>query len=48
MSCCMPVWRKPEPKENSYDVGLYIMNSLTRKKDKFITMDGDRKVRWYM
>ena len=49
MSCFkMPKWTTPCPKCVQYDVDLHIMNSLTRKKDKFITIDGNRKVRWYM
>jgi cysteinyl-tRNA synthetase len=41
-------WHKPDPSEVTHDVGLYVMNSLTRKKDRFITMNGNRQVHWYM
>lgn len=41
-------WIPPNPTSNNYNVGLNIMNSLTREKDPFVTMDGDRHVRWYM
>ena len=47
-NCKMPHWHKPTPENIQYDSGLHVMNSLTRNKDKFVTMDGDRKVRWYM
>ena len=44
----MPTWHPPAPANPEFDVGLRILNSLTRNKDKFITMDGGRTVRWYM
>lgn len=44
----LPPWEVPEPGAVTHDMGLYIMNSLTRNKDKFITMDGSKQVRWYM
>lgn len=44
----LPPWEKPSPLEITHDVGLHIMNSLTRSKDKFITMDGGKQIRWYM
>jgi len=44
----MPKWHPPAPASVEYDVGLRVMNSLTRNKDKFIAMDGGRTVRWYM
>lgn len=51
-SCCggsvLPKWREPSPEAVVHDVGLKIMNSLTRKKDRFVTMDGSRLVKWYM
>lgn len=31
-----------------YSVGLKMMNSLTRAKNEFVTMSGDRQVKWYM
>ena len=50
MSCDnkLPPWEKPSPSAITHDVGLNIMNSLTRSKDKFITMDGGKQIRWYM
>jgi hypothetical protein len=50
MSCenKLPPWEKPSPLTITHDVGLNIMNSLTRSKDKFITMDGGKQIRWYM
>mmetsp|Transcript_49352 Transcript_49352/g.59797 ORF Transcript_49352/g.59797 Transcript_49352/m.59797 type:complete len:648 (-) Transcript_49352:88-2031(-) len=54
MACCenenslMPKWQAPSPPSITHDVGLKVMNSLTRKKEKFVTIDGDRSVRWYM
>ena len=44
----LPPWQLPKPDKVTYDVGLEIVNSLTRKKEKFITMDGGKHVRWYM
>lgn len=44
----MPRWYPPEPESVTHDVGLKVMNSLTREKDTFITMDGSRKLKWYM
>lgn len=44
----LPPWEVPAPAVVSHDMGLYVMNSLTRKKEKFITMDGSKQVRWYM
>jgi len=41
-------WHKPDPSEVTHDVGLHVMNSLTRNKDRFITMRGNRQVYWYM
>lgn len=43
-----PHWHQPTPSKVSHDVDLMVMNSLTRKKEKFITMDGTRHVKWYM
>lgn len=44
----MPFWHRPRPRKVSHDVGLKVMNSLTREKDPFVTMDGTRAVKWYM
>ena len=41
-------WEKPKPRAVYHDVGLKVMNSLTREKETFITMDGSRSVKWYM
>jgi len=41
-------WIRPNPTSMNYNVGLNMMNSLTREKEPFVTMDGDRHVRWYM
>jgi len=43
-----PHWQKPNPQTITHDVGLKVMNSLTRNKEKFITMDGSSGVKWYM
>jgi hypothetical protein len=43
----LPPWELPSPATVTHDVGLYVMNSLTRKKEKFVTMDGTPLVRWY-
>jgi len=47
-SNCMPTWHKPCPPEVKHSVGLSMMNSLTRKKEPFVTMDGGKVVKWYM
>jgi len=44
----MPPWQKPTPSNVTHDVGLKIMNSLTRQKEPFVTLDGGRSVKWYM
>jgi hypothetical protein len=44
----LPPWQAPSPPTVTHDVGLYIMNSLTREKEKFVTIDGGSNVRWYM
>jgi len=44
----LPPWEAPTPPTVTHDVGLYVMNSLTRKKEKFVTIDGGPNVRWYM
>jgi cysteinyl-tRNA synthetase len=43
-----PHWHKPSPLLVTHETGLMVMNSLTRKKEKFVTMDGGRDVKWYM
>jgi len=43
-----PYWCKPCPPEVTHDAGLMMMNSLTRRKEKFVTIDGGRNVKWYM
>lgn len=43
-----PKWHKPKPDKITYDVGLKMLNSLTREKNEFVTIDGDRTVKWYM
>lgn len=44
----LPKWHVPNPHTVTHDVGLKIMNSLTRNKEPFVTMNGTRSVRWYM
>ena len=44
----LPPWQAPTPPTVTHDVGLYVMNSLTRQKEKFVTIDGGPNVRWYM
>jgi len=44
----MAPWHAPNPDSVSHDVGLRIMNSLTREKNRFVTMGGGREVYWYM
>lgn len=54
--CCpvgiMPDWRPPSSSaadgSPSFDVGLQMMNSLTRSKVPFRTLDGSNNVKWYM
>jgi len=41
-------WIKPNPPSVTFNTGLKVQNSLTRRLDPFITMDGTRSVRWYM
>mmetsp|Transcript_5730 Transcript_5730/g.8304 ORF Transcript_5730/g.8304 Transcript_5730/m.8304 type:complete len:80 (-) Transcript_5730:61-300(-) len=43
-----PTWHAPYPDKITHDVGLMVMNSLTREKEKFLTIDGGRSVKWYM
>lgn len=43
-----PHWHRPSPLLVTHDTGLMVMNSLTRQKEKFVTMDGGRTVKWYM
>jgi len=44
----MAPWHAPNPPTVSHDVGLAVMNSLTRQKDRFITINGGRQLYWYM
>jgi len=44
----MPFWHRPRPANVTHNVGLKVMNSLTREKDEFVSMDGSRSVKWYM
>uniref|UniRef100_A0A6U0T1A9 cysteine--tRNA ligase n=1 Tax=Eucampia antarctica TaxID=49252 RepID=A0A6U0T1A9_9STRA len=44
----MPHWHNPTPENVTHDVGLMVMNSMTRKKERFVTIDGSRSVKWYM
>lgn len=46
-------WKNPlteleEKKLPVYKTGLKVINSLTGNKDEFITMDGSRRIKWYM
>jgi len=41
-------WIRPNPRCISFNTGLKVMNSLTRRLDPFVTMDGSRSIRWYM
>lgn len=41
-------WIRPNPDSITYETGLKVMNSLTRRMDPFITMDGSRSLYWYM
>lgn len=44
-----PPWEKPNPSTISHIIpGLKVMNSLTRQKEDFMTMDGSKHIRWYM
>ena len=44
----MRPWTVPRPLMVTHNTGLRMLNSLTRKKDTFVTMDGGKHVRWYM
>lgn len=48
MSAQQPPWARPTPSVITHDTGLMMKNSLTRQKDKFITIDGSKNVKWYM
>ena len=41
-------WFRPQPSVVTHSVGLRVMNSLTRTKDEFVTMDGSNRLTWYM
>jgi len=44
-----PPWLRPSPAEGiAHDPRLRIMNSLTREKEHFVTMDGTDRITWYM
>jgi cysteinyl-tRNA synthetase len=40
------LWKKPA--ETGFRTGLHIYNSLTKTKEEFLTITGDRRVYWYM
>ena len=44
----LPPWQAPAPDCITHNVGLTIMNSLTRTKEPFVTMDGSKHILWYM
>jgi len=44
----LPPWQAPSSEFLTHNVGLKIMNSLTRAKDPFVTIDGSKQLRWYM
>jgi len=41
-------WKRPTCENVTHDVNLMVMNSLTRSKEKFVTIHGDRWIKWYM
>jgi cysteinyl-tRNA synthetase len=43
-----PPWHKPTPATVTHDPGLTVLNSLTRRKDRFLTQTGTKRVTWYM
>jgi hypothetical protein len=43
-----PAWEAPRPTEVAFDPGMRLLNSLTRQKDHFLTMDGSKRLVWYM
>jgi hypothetical protein len=47
-SSLLAPWYKPAPAAVTHSTGLKILNSLTREKEDFITMDGSNRVTWYM
>ena len=44
----LPPWQAPNPPTVSFDPSVYVMNSLTRQKEHFLTMDGSHRLVWYM
>jgi hypothetical protein len=44
----MPPWYPPQPEKVAFDPQLVMLNSLTRQKERFITMDGSKRLVWYM
>jgi hypothetical protein len=44
----MPPWEKPCPPSVTHDPKLKVLNSLTREKNHFMTMDGTNRITWYM
>jgi hypothetical protein len=41
-------WIRPKPLLVHHDARLKILNSLTREKEHFLTIDGSNHVTWYM
>lgn len=41
-------WIRPKPLLVQHDARLKILNSLTREKEHFLTIDGSSHVTWYM
>jgi hypothetical protein len=48
-SIALSPWCSPKiVPSQTYQTGLKVYNSLTRRNDEFITMNGDRHITWYM
>jgi hypothetical protein len=41
-------WIRPKPLLVQHDARLKMLNSLTREKEHFLTIDGSNHVTWYM
>jgi hypothetical protein len=41
-------WQRPEPIRLTFQTGLQVRNSLTRRNDAFVTQTGNNQVTWYM
>jgi hypothetical protein len=44
----LPPWEAPNPPSIQHDPKLMVLNSLTRQKNHFVTMDGSNRITWYM